>query len=158
MIALVAHVGNVDALMFGDDFSERYQFISFGIVTGRINQSRGHAERAFLHCLVRQRAHLLEFGGRGRPVGAAEHVHPWRRGADEGRDIGRDAVPLESLEPLVERVPVDVVLDVALLTQLLGSHIVVERAHGLAFAEDLERNALQQIAHASAVGKESVRP
>jgi len=37
-------------------------------------------------------------------------------------------VPLEGLEPLVERVPVDVVLDVALLTQLLGSHIVVERA------------------------------
>ena len=143
MIAFVAHVRNVNALMFGDHFSERDQFIGFGIVTRRINQSRCDAERAFLHCLVRQRAHLVEFGGRGRSVGAAEHVHPWRRGANEGCDIGLDAVPLQSLEPLVECVPVDVVLDVALLAQFLGPHVVVERAQGLAFAEDLERDALQ---------------
>src|ERR1019366_8704393 len=79
----------------------------------------------FIQCMV------------GRAVGPAEHVDTWRSGANKGSDIRRDAVLHERFEPLVERVPGEVVLDVALLAQHLGAHVVRKRAHGLALAEDL---------------------
>jgi hypothetical protein len=55
---------------------------------------------------------------------------------------------------VVERVPRNVVLDVRLLLHHFGAHIVGERAHGLAFAEDFEGDSLQQVAEAAAIGKE----
>jgi hypothetical protein len=91
--------------------------------------SIGDAELAILHCFAGQRTHLVEFGRRVCADGATEHVDTWRRGAYERGNVRRDAVLHQCFEPFVERMPSDVVLDISLLAEGLGTHVVGERAH-----------------------------
>src|SRR5580692_6377447 len=51
--------------------------------------------------------------------------------------------------------PRDVVVKIHFLLLVLGAHRVVHRAHGFAFAEDLERHALPYVALGAAVGKQT---
>ena len=72
--------------------------------------------------------------------------------------FGEMPCPISVSSPSFESVPGNVVLDVGLLAQLLGAHVVSEWAHGLAFAEDFQGDALEQIAETAAVGKEPRLP
>ena len=61
----------------------------------------------------------------------------------------------QRIETFGERVPGDVVVDIHLLLLVLGAHRVVHRPHGFAFAENLERHSLPDVALRAAVGEES---
>ena len=74
-----------------------------------------------------------------------------RRGADERGDVLRDAASFEVAQVLGQRRPGDVVLDVAHLLDRALLHVRRERAHRAAFAEDLRRDALADLALRAAV-------
>ena len=74
-----------------------------------------------------------------------------RRRADERRHVARHAALFEILQILRERVPFDVVFDVALLSHHVLAHSIVHRAHRFAFAHDLRRHALPNFALRAAV-------
>src|SRR5579871_162599 len=61
----------------------------------------------------------------------------------------------QRLEPLRQRVPCRVVMDVDFLLFVLRAHGVVHRPHRLAFAEDLERDALPEVALRAAVHEQA---
>jgi hypothetical protein len=79
-------------------------------------------------------------------------MHPDRGRADEAGDVGRHALLLHELEIFAEAGPLDRIFDVALPCGLERFHRRVPRAHGLAFAHHLQRNALPNIALPAAVG------
>jgi hypothetical protein len=80
-----------------------------------------------------------------RAIVAVELVDAHGRRADERRDVDRDAFALEMLEILAEARPLDREAEIALQFEHLLLHLLVERPHRLALAEDLERDALSHV-------------
>src|SRR6185312_3195036 len=117
-------------------------------------QRRPDAERAFLHRLSDERAHAVELGGGRVDVLLAELMDADGGRSDEGGDVGGDALLLEIFEILAERGPADRIFDVALSLEVEPLHLVVPWAHGIAFAHDFERYALDRVADPAAVGDE----
>src|SRR5205085_12696314 len=115
------------------------------------------AERAGFHLAAHQFAHLVELRRRRRLVFEADDVFADRRRADERGDVRRDAALFEVAEILRERRPGDVVLEVALVGEHALFHPGAERPHGLAFAEDLGRHALPQLALRAAIHDQRLR-
>ncbi len=144
--ALAAEVRDVHPVVLGDDLGERDEFVGVGKAPRRIDERRGDAHRALLHGGADDGPHLVELLRRRGPIVVADDVLAWGRGADERRDIRGDAALLEVPQVLVQRGPLDVVLDVALAADHLLLHGVVERAHGVALAHDLEGHALADVA------------
>ena len=127
-------------------FAQRDQLLRRRIEARRVDQRRPDAERAVRHLLPHERLHPFELR-RGRlAILEPDDVLADGRGADERRDVRRDALLLEELEILRERRPRDVVLDRTLLALPADPHLVGERAHRRSLAEDLGRHALPDVA------------
>ena len=149
--ALAAEVRDVEAVVFGGHLAEGNQLVCLRVAGWGVNQGRGHAQRAFGHGLAHQLFHALQLIWRRRPVGVADLVDAHRGGTDERGDVAGDAPPDKVLQVFVERGPLDVILDVALLLLQLTFHGLGERPHGRAFAHDLERHALPDVALRTAI-------
>ena len=67
----------------------------------------------------------------------ADDVFTNRGCANEGGDVARDAAPFQILQILGERVPLNIVFDVALLFEHVLPHAIVHWTHRFAFAHDL---------------------
>ncbi len=155
-IALAAHVADVHAAVGRGGLAQRDQLVGPGVEGRGVDQRRAHAERAFLHRLPDERLHPREFLGRRRPVVVIELVHAHGGRADEGRDVQGHPALLEVREILAQRGPADVELEVALLFEHLLLHLLVERTHRLALAEDLERDALASVRETARVDDQRV--
>src|SRR5690606_2452868 len=142
LVALAPDVRDVHATVLRGDARELDQLARLRVERRRVDQRGADAERTLLHGLSHQRAHALQLIGRGRPVLVADLVDTHRRRADERRDVRRDPTLDQVLEVLAQRGPWDVVLDVTLLLEHLLLQGLVQRTHGRALAEDLERDAL----------------
>ena len=88
---------------------------------------------------------------RRRFVFEADHVLADRRRADERGDVARNAARFEVTQIFRQRVPFDLVFDVALLAQHVLAHAIVHRAHRFAFAHDLSCHALANLALRAAI-------
>ncbi len=66
-----------------------------------------------------------------------------------------DTAPRQGIEPFRQRVPRHVVVNIELLLLVLGPHRVVQRSHGFAFAENLQRHSLAEVALRAAVHKQT---
>ena len=122
----------------------------------RVDQRGADAERAFAHRLADQVLHARELIRRRLAVGVAQLVDAHGGCADEAGDVGADAACDEPVEVLAERRPVDVVLDVALLLLAPLSSWRRSGAHRPALAEDLQRDALADVALRPAVRDQRV--
>ena len=142
----IAHVGYVHAVVFGSHFGQGDQFISLCKETGWIHQRRRHAQSTVFHRLSNECAHLVELFGRRCTVFVSDDVPARYCRTNERCHVGRDATSFEILKVFRQRRPLDVVADISLQFGHLRFHGVVERAHGFAFAHDLERHALANIA------------
>ena len=78
------------------------------------------------------------------------------RRAHERGDVGRDPFPCEAVEILAQRGPLDGELDVALRLDHVLLHGGIQRPHGPAFAHDLQRHALANVALRPAIDEEAV--
>ena len=140
-VALAAEVRDVEAR----PTRERDQLVCLRVKRGSVDQCGREANGTFVHRLGDKLLHAPELRLARRPVGGAELVLAHRRRADEGRDVRRDAAPLEVLEILAERRPLDRVPEQRLSGDLF-LHLVRERPHREALAHHLERHALPNIA------------
>ncbi len=144
-IAFAAHMGDVHSAAKRRFTRQRDQFRRFGIGVRVVNQRRGHAQRALLHRLADQSAHLRKLRRRRLHIIFAQHIDAHRARADERRDVGCNALALQLLEIFAERGPVDVVVKVALVALHVCFHGRRQRPHGI-LAHDLERHALRDVA------------
>ncbi len=149
--AFASHVRDVHAAECRGHLGQGDQLVGVGEVGRRVDQRRADAQRPLLHRPAHELAHPLQLLGRRRPVLVADLVDPHRRRAHERGHVRRHAALLQVLEVLAERRPGDVVADVVLALDHLLLHRLVERPHRPALAEDLQRHALEQVAHAAAV-------
>ena len=78
------------------------QLVGLGEAAGRVDERAADPHRALVHRLADQRAHPRELGRIGIDVALAQLVDADRRRADEARDVGGDAAPLEMLEIFAE--------------------------------------------------------
>ena len=152
-ISFTAHVHAVDAPAARGLARQRDQLGCPGVVIGAVDERGGHAERPLLHGLAHQRAHLRQLRRRRLHVPLAEHVGAHRAGPDEGRDVRCDAAPLEPVQVLPERRPVDGVANVRLPLGCEALHFRGQRPHRV-FAQHFERHALAQIAERTPVGEQ----
>ncbi len=148
---LVAQVGRVHAVILGRHLGQGDQFIRVGETSGRVDQRRRDTDGAFLHRLANEVAHLFQFVGRRLAVLLPDHVPARRGGTDERRNVGRNSALFEKLEIFGQRRPFHVIADIGLPLDYFPFHCVVERPHRAAFAHDLERNALADVALGPAV-------
>ena len=146
LISFAAHVRDVFALVFGRDFAQLDQLLGLRVERRRINERCADAERARLHFLAHELAHLLELLRRRRLVFEADDVLANRGRADERSHVAGNAARFEITQIFRQRVPFDVVVDVFLLPQHELAHTVVHRSHRFAFAHDLGRDALANLA------------
>ena len=149
--ALTAEVRDVQAVVFRSGLAEGDQLLRPRVKRGGIDQRRGDAYRAFGHRVAHQLLHPLQLVGRGRTIGIADFVNAHRRGADKGRDIAGHASLNEVVQIFAQRGPLDAILDVSLLLAHLPLHCVIERPHGRAFPQNLERHALADVALRAAI-------
>ena len=122
----------------------------------RVDQRRADAERAGLHLLADQAAHTLELVGRRRAVVVADDVR--RAGSSRRRTTRRSARrPCRSQvrQVLGQRRPRDRRTSRSPWSRRVHPllHRVAQRAHRLAFAEDLQGHALLDVALRPPVGE-----
>src|SRR6266508_5151431 len=134
------------------DVGESDELVGVGVRRRCVAEGRAEAERPVTHGRIDERAHPLELLWGRSSVIVRALVDPDARRAYEGRDVRRDPARGDRLQRLGERRPGDVVLDVTLLLGLLAPHGVVHRTERPAFAEDLQRDALADVALRSTVG------
>ena len=113
-IALAAHVRDVAAAELAGGLAERDELVRLRVRRRRVDQRAADAERALAHGLAHHVLHLLQLFGRRRDIVIADHVLAHRGGADERSDVRRNALLDQEVEILAERLPRDVVADVAL--------------------------------------------
>ena len=145
-VSFAAHVRDIFALIFRRHFAQLDQLIGFRIKRRRINQRCADAKRACFHFLTNEFAHLIELLRCRRFVFEPDHVLANRRRSDERGDVARDTARFEVAQIFRERVPFDLVMDVFLLAQHVLANPIVHRAHRFAFAHDLGRHALTNLA------------
>ena len=117
LISFAAHVRDVFALIFRGDLAELDQLLGLRIKRRRINQRRADPERARFHFLADELAHFIELLRRRLFVLKADDVFANRGRADERSDVAGNAALLQIAQIFRQRVPLDLVLDVALLAQ-----------------------------------------
>jgi len=86
--ALRAHVRGVDATVARGNLAHRHQRVSVNPGARGAAQGTGQAERALLHCLLHQFAHLIQFRRCGRASPGPMHVRPDLARPDVAADIG----------------------------------------------------------------------
>ncbi len=149
-------MADVHAAAFRRPRHQRGQLGSFGVGRRGVDQRRADAHRAFLHRLPDERAHARELR-RGRiDVLFAKLVHADGGRPDERREVRSDALALHIVEILAEGGPADRIFDVALPLDRALLHLRRPRAHRIAFAHHLERDALHGVAEAAAVGDQAL--
>ena len=153
VIALAAHMCAVDATAARRLARQRDQLGSLRVVHRRINERSGEPDGAFLHRLVGYGAHGGELLQGGLHIGFAQHVGSNFALTDEACDIGGDAVLLQSIEVLTERVPVNWVLQVSLSSRKSFGHLRRKGTHRQ-LGEDIERNSLFQAADGTPVNEQ----
>ena len=105
-IALIAHVGGIDAAEFRRLGSQGDQLFGFGVRSGRILERGRDADRAFAHGLPHQFSHLVELRGRGLFVVIAQHHAPDLGGANVAGQIDSHALLFQPGEILLKGAPV----------------------------------------------------
>ena len=142
---LGAHVRRVDPAVLGGGARERDELLGARVRRGRVLERARHTDGALTHGLRDERLHLLELGGRRRAIAVADHHLAHGRGADIGREIDADSLPLEPREVAREVGPV--ALDAVVLVRLgvLARDRIVHRSDRLAFAGDLRGDALEDL-------------
>ena len=73
VVALVAHVGGVDAAPLAERCGDFHDLVGRGVARHRIEQSAGHADGALFEALVEQLAHLPDLGGSSHAVEVVTH-------------------------------------------------------------------------------------
>ena len=141
-VALVAHVGGVDAAKLSGFGGERDQFFGLRVGGWRVFERGGDADCAIFHGLAHERLHLLELRGSGLLVVVAEHHAADLRGADIAREIDAHALLFEAREILAEGAPVGSDLEMLKAAAIGLNDRVVERSDGAAFAGDFGGDAL----------------
>ena len=97
----VAHVRDVDAAHAAGDFRELDDFGRRRERPGHVEQARAQSERAVLHALAHEDAHLLDLVRRRLAVDRSDDLIAHGALADEQREIRRDARRREAIhEPL----------------------------------------------------------
>ena len=86
-VPFAAEVRDVNAVVRRGDLRQRDQLFGLRVEAGRVDQSGGDSERAFLHRLTDESAHSLQLRRRRRAVGKADLMDAHGRGADKGGDI-----------------------------------------------------------------------
>ena len=104
--AFAADVAAVVAAVSGGDLRHREDL--FRVVIAAAFVRRRQADRALLHRLRDQRRHFRQRRRVGRPLVVAHHRTPDLLRRDAGRDIDRDALPLQPREVPGDGRPVDV--------------------------------------------------
>ena len=150
-VALAANVRDVQAVVFSRYLAQRNQFIGPGVEGGRVNKRGADAEGALFHRLAHKLLHALQFFRRRRAIGITDFVHTHGRRAHERCDIAGDAAPDEVIEIFTERSPGDIEFDVSLLLAHLLFHLLIERPHRFALAENLEGDALANVTLRAAI-------
>ena len=100
---LVAHVRDVNAAVPARDLRQLDHFFDRRERARHVEQPGAHAERAGLHAVLDEAAHLVELGGRRPPVRAAEHRLAHRSLPDERPDVDRFLRRVELVEKRPER-------------------------------------------------------
>ena len=154
-VALAAHVRDVLAAVLRRDLAQLDQLLGRGVEGRRVDQRRADAERARFHLLPHERAHLARAAAAvgfwsSRPMTCSRIVVAPTNEATFGE------TPRFSSS---RRYSASVVHVMSYLMSPCSStmpllHRVVERAHRAAFAEDLERHALADVALRAAVGEQ----
>jgi hypothetical protein len=147
--ALTPHVRRVHPSVTGRDFSQRDQLPGFGEGTGRIDQGARQADRPALHRRFHHRLHPLKLLRRGVAVVEPDDLPARHGGWHQRAEIDGDALLLEASEVAVEAGPVE---RDAERSQRLGiSRLRGPERRRIAFADDLGRDALPNVALAVAV-------
>ena len=130
-VALVAHVGGVDAAELSGFGGERDQFVGLRVGCGRVFERGGDADGAVFHGIAHQSFHLVELRGSGLHVVVAEHHAADLRGADVARQVDAHALLFEAREILAEGAPVGSDLVVVVAGAVGLDDGVVERRGGI---------------------------
>ncbi len=84
VVALVAHVGGIDAAPFAERFGDLGHLVGRGGVGDGIEKPARHADGALFQALVEQIAHYLDLGGRGGADQIVAHgIHAQRAVPDQ---------------------------------------------------------------------------
>ncbi len=141
-IALVAHVGGIDAAEFRRLRSQRDQLFGLRVGSGRVLERSRDSDGAFAHGLPDQFSHLVQLRGGRLFVVIAQHHAPDLGGADVAGQIDSHALFFQTGKVLLKAAPVgrDVIVIVAVAVGLDDG--VIQRRDRTAFAGDLGRDAL----------------
>ena len=141
-IALIAHMGGVDAAEFRRLRSQGDQLIGLGVGSGRVLERSRDSDGAILHRLPDQFPHLVKLCRSGLLVVIAQHHAPDLRCANVAGQIDAHALLFQAGKVLLKAAPVgrDVIVIVAGAVGLDDG--VIQGRDGTAFAGDLGRDAL----------------
>ena len=105
VVALVAHVGRVQAAVPGRRRDERLHLVRRRVHPGRIDQPAGEADRPGVHRRLDLADHRREFRVGGHARVGAQDGGPDGVVADEERQVGTESLLLDAFEVLPERAP-----------------------------------------------------
>ena len=132
-------------------FGQRRQLVRRRERPRRVDERRAEAERAARRGVARKPAHAFELPACRGTIVVPDLVYAKRGRTDERRHVDRNAKAHEMIEALSKSGPWDVVLDIRLAFDLIAAHRIGQRTHRRAFTENLERDALVNIALGSAI-------
>ena len=153
-VGLGTHVRDVNTTEWRHRFRHLHQLTGSGVVSRRIDQRTGNAERAVSHRIRGYDAHGVELRRRRYTRSVALGVHTHRRRADERSDIHRNAVLLHRGQPCTkavrsaegaERTRLHRVVVRAQLRRSQFQNCCVHRRRRTAFAENLRCHALRHL-------------
>ena len=153
-VALIAHVGGIDAANFSAFGGERDEFFGFCIRGGSVFERGGNADCAVFHGLAHERFHLFELLRIGLFVVVAEHHAADLRSSDIAGEVDPHALLFEAREILAEGSPIgrDVIAVVAGAIALNDG--VVERRGRAAFAGNFGGDALKDFRRQAGVDED----
>ena len=154
-VGLVAHMGGVDAVVFGNDLTKLNDLFRLAVAAGGVYQSGGEAGSALLHGLIQKLLHLLQLHGSGLPVVHAHNGATQGLVTDKGQLVAAGTLRGLSGEQLFIGAAERGVLADTRKFGINGINGIGQRGQGMAaVAADLGGDTLTQLAQPGGVGEQ----
>ena len=154
-VPLGSLMGEIAAPVPGRDSGQGDELVRTREAVRHVHQRRAHAEGALLHGLGRQLFHLVELGGRRRPVVVADHIAAQAPGPHKGGHVDRRMDPLlHAFKEIAQRPPIGDHTEVRGQRRGLRDHPVIDGRDGMPLPGHLRRHSLHDLGGGTVVDEQ----